>query len=492
MSLLSEAITTRRERAPPPEDAGYPGAGTGSARLTGMTRAVGTCAAHPVGVGLLALTVGLVLADSAVVTLALPEILRELDGTVGGVAWVLISFNLALALCAVPAARLCLRRDPALPTAVGMFVFGAASAACAAAPSIEVLIGARVAQAGGGAAALVGCLELLVAACGERPGIARWTAAGVIGTAAGPVAGGLLTEAVSWQSIFVVQVPLTLLAVPAALALRRARPGAAPASQRPAVTLNLSLALLSAALTAALFLLVLLIVEGWRHNPATAAVTVSAIPLAAWAAVPIARAVRAGTRAETVSGCLLIAGGLAALALLPAAELAWLIAPQILIGLGLGLTIDSLSTQAIADRLPRALHGGTTIAARHAGVVLGLALLTPVFTADLREAQVPAQEAVTALVLDAPLPGTVKVDLAAGLGEQLLAERGRVPDLHPAFASLQLPADQRVLADSLERALDDQLERSATRAFRDSYLIAAGLALLALLPLSFAGRCGRR
>ena len=49
-------------------------------------------------VPLLALTVGLVLADSAVVTLALPDILQRLGGTVAQVAWVLIAFNLVLAL----------------------------------------------------------------------------------------------------------------------------------------------------------------------------------------------------------------------------------------------------------------------------------------------------------------------------------------------------------------------------------------------------------
>ena len=43
-----------------------------------------------------------------------------------------------------------------------------------------------------------------------------WIVAGVAGTALGPVAGGLLTEAISWQSIFIFQVPLILLAFPAA------------------------------------------------------------------------------------------------------------------------------------------------------------------------------------------------------------------------------------------------------------------------------------
>jgi hypothetical protein len=48
---------------------------------------------------------------------------------------------------------------------------------------------------------------------------------------------------------------------------------------------------------------------------------------------------------------------------------------------------------------------------------------------------------------------------------------------------LQLAAAERPAAEQLERDLDSQLERAATRAFRDSFLIAAGLALVALLPL---------
>ncbi|MCW2839365.1 MAG: transporter [Aeromicrobium sp.] len=438
-----------------------------------MRRAVGP---------LLAVTVAMVLADSAVVTLALPDILQNLDASVGEVAWVLIAYNLVLGLSAVPAAAGLTRGQPRVVTAAGIALFAGSSAWCALADSIEVLIVARCLQAIGGALALVGSLELLVEERGERRGLGVWVTAGVVGTAAGPVAGGLLTQAISWQAIFVVQVPFAALAVPAALAVRAA-PLRDPDRHRPAVRANLTLALLSAALTAALFLVVLLLVEGWGRSPATAALTVSVVAAAALVAGPLAHLLRPPPQVEIAAGCFLVAGGLAGLALLPSSDLAWTIAPQALVGLGLGLTVDRLTSQAMQMRLPRARHAGWTIGARHLGVVAGLAILTPVFTADLQDAQAPAEEAITALVLDAPLPPQDKIAVAKALGAALAGERGQVPDLSRAFATLDLDADRRPAAARLERDLDAQLERAATRAFRDSFLIGAALALLALLTL---------
>jgi MFS family permease len=437
---------------------------------------------------LLAVTVALVLADSAVVTLALPDILRHLDASVGQVAWVLIAFNLVLGLGAVPTAMSFTRAQPRVLSAVGIAVFAGSSAWCALADSIDVLIVARCVQALGGALAVVGCLELLVAERGERRGVATWVTAGVVGTAAGPFAGGLLTQLFSWQAIFVVQVPFAVLAVPAALAVRAGSAAAEPDRHRPALRANLTLALLSAALTAALFLLVLLLVEGWRRDPGTAALTVSVVPVAALVARPLARLLRPPPEVEVAAGCLLVAGGLAGLALLPSADLAWTVAPQALVGLGLGLTVDRLTSQAMDLRLPRARHAGWTIGARHVGVVVGLAILTPVFTADLRDAQEPAQEAITSLVIDAPLQPQDKIAVAQALGDQLTDQQGQVPDLHPAFASLDLDPRERPAAADLERALDDQLERAATYAFRDSFLIGAALALLALLTVAVPRR----
>ena len=145
----------------------------------------------------------------------------------------------------VPAAWLSARRNPAPFAAAGIAVFAGSSAVCALAGSMSVLITARCVQGLGGAFALVGCLELLVAATDERRGVTRWIAAGVIGTAVGPAAGGLLTDAFSWQSIFIVQVPVAVLAVPAALAVRGTLVRL-PRRDRPAIAPNVALALLSA------------------------------------------------------------------------------------------------------------------------------------------------------------------------------------------------------------------------------------------------------
>jgi hypothetical protein len=90
-------------------------------------------------------------------------------------------------------------------------------------------------------------------------------------------------------------------------------------------------------------------------------------------------------------------------------------------------------------------------------------------------------------VLDAPLPASTKLDLADRLGSRLVAERGRVPDLRPAFRGLRLPASEAAAAQTLELGLEDQLKRAATRAFRTAFVVAAGLALLALAPALAVG-----
>ena len=434
------------------------------------------------------------LADSSVVVLALPDIYRELDATVAGVTWVLVSFNLVLALAAVPAAAIARRAGPGRTAAAGLAVFAGASLACGVATELSSLIAARCIQAAGGAAAVTAALELMPSVVGsERRASAAWAAAGATGAALGPGIGGLLTELVSWESIFLLQVPLAIGAgVPLLGAARdEGRPGTIESelrsTGRPHLAANLALALVSAAIAAALFLVVLLLIEGWRLTPIGAAIVVTVMPLAALLGSRIAPLVPSA-RARAGAGAILLAGGLAGLGLMPKALIVLTIPPQILVGIGLSLVLSALTETALAGRSPQAIHGGWTIASRHAGVVAGLLALTPVFTADLAEQQRDAIDAGTAVVLDARLDPTLKIELAGRISENLDREDGRVPVIDPAFEPPPEDPDDAAAAEELKTALQDQLDRAATKAFSASFLIAALLALLALLPIRFGRR----
>ncbi|HEX8119907.1 MAG TPA: MFS transporter [Solirubrobacteraceae bacterium] len=452
---------------------------------------------------LLAIAVGLVLADSSVVTLGLPDVLADFDASPQGVSWVLTGYNLVLALAAVPVARRVARgaargaaaaggdverraggRDVASLFAGGLLVFAAASLVCALAGSLGVLVAARCVQGLGGAAVACAALPLLVGAVGDRGrATAIWGVAGAIGAAVGPAVGGALTDALAWQAIFAVQVPVALACLLGSRGVAAPEPEAG--SARPDWPALASLAFLGAGLTAALFLPVLLLIAGWRHSPLTAAAAVSAMPVAALFAGAVGRAL--DDRARGAAGAILCAGGLAALGLLPGSSVAWLIAPQVLVGLGLGLALRAVTDEALRDRTPLALHGGWTIAARHAGVVAALALLTPIFTADLEDQTDRAQEIVLARILDSPIDPATKLDLGLGLASKLRATEGEVPDVAPAFAEVAPENADRPAFDGLQDTVTDDLDRAAAASFERSFLVAALLAALAAVPL-VAGR----
>ena len=230
-----------------------------------------------------AVAAGLALADASIVTLALPEILRELDTTIEGVAAVIGLYTLVIAAALLPLERAASRTSVRAVGASGFVLLAVASAVCAAADSMPVLLVARAAQALGGAAGLATAFELLGG--GRGRGRDLWLGAAVFATAVGPAIGGALTQAFSWRAIFVFQVPIALAGAVAVVT----GPARAPAvaaerldeSPRFALRPALALGLVSAALSAVLFLLVLLLVAGWNVSPLGAAAAVTVLPIAA-------------------------------------------------------------------------------------------------------------------------------------------------------------------------------------------------------------------
>jgi MFS family permease len=431
---------------------------------------------------LLALSVGTVLADSSVVTIALPEILARYDVEIATLAWALTSFNLALALAAMPAAFIA-RRRPSAVFGLGLVAFAAASLVCAFAPTFAVLVVARAVQGIAGAAVVCAALDLLAEATGgEAPAARVWAFAGIVGAALGPAAGGILTQLLGWESIFVVQAPVALLALLALVGARAVR--VLQSIERPHLGANVTLLLVSGALVAALFLLVILLINGWRLDPLAAGIVVTVMPLAAITAARFGRTI-APMWARAAAGVILIAGGLAALGWLPEAGAAWTIPPQLAVGAGLGFALSALTERALAGRSPQVVHGGWTIAARHAGVVLGLLLLTPIFTTDLERNEDDALAAGTSAVLDSRISPLDKIALARDVlvAVDEAKEEARIPEVEDVVGESDDPARADLIS-----TLQEQLDRAVTNAFSRSFLAAALLGLLALVPILLGRR----
>ncbi len=430
---------------------------------------------------LLGLAIGLVFADSSVVTLALPDVLSEFDVEITTVAWVLTTYNLVLAVLAVPAAYLA-RSRPVATFVAGTVLFAAASLSCGLAPSFDALVASRCVQAAGGALVVTSALDLLSETVGSSTRALRvWVTAGVLGAAVGPAIGGVLTQTIGWQWIFLLQVPLALLTLAAARGTA-VRPLAPPAG-RPNLLANLGLLFLSGGLVAALFLLVLLLVNGWGLSPGLAGLVVTVMPAAA---IGMARlAPRAGgVTMRTATGVVLVAGGLGALALLPGAGWAWTVPPQVAIGAGLGLAVGGLTEWAVADGSEQVVQGGWTVAARHAGVVVGLVLLAPVLTSALDRNEQEALYAGAATVLDSGIPPLDKLGVAQDVLVQVDEANGELPDVAAAFDDRPDTSEYR----SLQAELEDQLDRAVTSAFSGPFALAAGLALLALAAVALGAR----
>jgi MFS family permease len=434
---------------------------------------------------LLALAVAVAFADSSIVVLALPELLGAFETTITPVSWVVTSYNVAVAVLALALIPLVRRLDPARLTRWGLIIFCAACVGCAAAGGLETLVAARTLQGAGAALLLAGSVPLLGALCGSATrGALLWGTAGVLGAAVGPALGGVLTQAFDWRAIFIAQVPLAAAAIVATVrapAIAREEPARGRDAARPARWISgAALALISAALVGALFLAVVLMIDGWGHEPLLAAAVVTALPAGALVAAPIAS--RSATIVAVGGGILLVSGSLLAMALLPEPSLAMLGTALGLCGLGLGLSLPALTEASLGGPSPSS-SGTWSVGIRHAGLVLGLVLLTPLLAADLSGVQDRARLAGASALIEAPLSIQDKVAVGVQLERAIdEAPRGEVPDLGAAVAAGGDPsAPGRVaLRDSLQRVISDAI----TRGFRGAFVLCAVLAALALLPMA--------
>ena len=158
--------------------------------------------------------------DASIVTLAYPTLQRHFNVSVGAVTWVGLAYMLTTVSTLVVLGRISdmVGRKVIYVYGFGIFILG--SVLCGVAPSLTVLVASRVLQAIGGAMLQANSVAIVVSSvpvASRTKALGFQAAAQATGLALGPTLGGLMLGVVSWRWLFLVNVPLGLIGLPAAL-----------------------------------------------------------------------------------------------------------------------------------------------------------------------------------------------------------------------------------------------------------------------------------
>ncbi|WP_461008443.1 MFS transporter [Streptomyces capparidis] len=188
--------------------------------------------------------------DSTIVNAAFPSITETFDGSdLPTLSWVLNGYNVVIAALLMPAGRAADRLGCRRSFAVGLTTFTLASAVCGIAGSAAVLIGARLVQAVGAAILVPTSLALLMPMfpmARRLVAITIWGAAAAVAAGIGPGLGGMLAEYWTWRAVFLVNIPIGIVAVWASRYLGEQRERGGPTPDVPgAVLLGAALGLVA-------------------------------------------------------------------------------------------------------------------------------------------------------------------------------------------------------------------------------------------------------
>ncbi|MGV9632780.1 MFS transporter [Nocardia rhamnosiphila] len=213
--------------------------------------------------------------DSTVLTIAIPSLIRELDATPSDIQWILDSYVLVFAGLLLTAGSLSDRFGRRLMLILGLIVLGAGSLAAVLAIDPWQVVAARAVMGVGGALLMPSTLSILMTTFDEserRMALAAWSTVSILGIVAGPTLGGLLLQHYWWGSVFLLNIPVAVLAIAAALVLMPETTGA----QRPIDAVGVVLSILALAST------VYLIIEREWNLPVLILAVVSAAAFVLW------------------------------------------------------------------------------------------------------------------------------------------------------------------------------------------------------------------
>lgn len=359
--------------------------------------AVLTGARRSIAVACVLAAIVLVVLDAAVANVALPAIARSLAVTPSASVRVVTAYQAALVMALLPSAALGERLGYRRVYAAGVALFTVASALCALAPSLPLLVAARFAQGLGGAAVMaLGVALLRRVVPPQRLGVAiGWNALAVaLASAAGPTVGALILSAASWPWLFAVNLPLGALVL---LATRAHPPGPGRVLPREAPLIPLDLlrdvsfrtsvvasVCCFVGQSAAMVSLPFYLHHGLGQDALHTGLLITPWPLAVALVAPVA-----GRLSDRVSGAWLcvvgggaMALGLAGAALVPLAGRPLLLVPLVaLCGAGFGLfQVPNNRNLLLSAPLSRsAAAGGLQGTARLTGQTIGALAMSGLF-----------------------------------------------------------------------------------------------------------------
>ncbi|MBF6323051.1 MFS transporter [Nocardia cyriacigeorgica] len=225
--------------------------------------------------GVLCLSLLVLMIDGTVLNLAIPSLIRELGATPPDVQWILDAYVLVFAGLLLTAGSLSDRFGRRRMLVLGLAVFGVASLAAVLATEPWQVIGARAAMGVGGSLLMPSTLSILMTTFDQderRLAMAAWTTVSMVGIVAGPTLGGFLLEHYWWGSVFLINIPVAILAIAAALVLMPETTG----EQRPVDLVGVLLSIL--ALVSAVYV----IIEREWNFPVIGLAVASAVAFVVW------------------------------------------------------------------------------------------------------------------------------------------------------------------------------------------------------------------
>ena len=172
--------------------------------------------------GVLCLSLLTLVVDNTVLNLAIPSLMRDLGATPADVQWIIDAYVLVFAGLLLTAGSLSDRYGRRRVLVIGLALFGGASLGAAIATEPWQVIAARALMGMGGACVMPSTLSILITVFDEgerRKAIAAWSSVAMTGAMAGPIVAGVLLQHYYWGSVFVLNVPIAIVAIIAAVAL---------------------------------------------------------------------------------------------------------------------------------------------------------------------------------------------------------------------------------------------------------------------------------